>query len=85
MPYSTGKKRRLDGRPESINVINNYYKAGPASEQLQNIVKMQCLDNGEFGRWHVSGNVLDRYGALIRGEELVIIDDPDHVPSFCPG
>ena len=76
------KKRRLDGRPESINVINNYYKAGPASEQLQNIVKMQCLDNGEFGRWHVSGNVLDRYGALIRGEELVIIDDPDHVPSF---
>ena len=23
--------RRLDGRPESINVVNNYYKAGPAS------------------------------------------------------
>ena len=57
------QKRRLDGRPESINVVNNYYKAGPASRELLSVVKMQCLDTGSFGKWHVDGNLLRRIWA----------------------
>ncbi|MDA7667581.1 pectate lyase [bacterium] len=73
------QKRRLDGRPESINVVNNYYKAGPASRELRSVVKMQCLDDGSFGRWHIEGNVLETGSGFIRGKELVIIDDSDRL------
>jgi hypothetical protein len=69
------QKRRLDGRPESINVVNNYYKGGPASRELLSVVKIQCLDNGSFGRWHVDGNVLETHLGIKRGKELVTIDD----------
>jgi hypothetical protein len=71
------QKRRLDGRPESINVVKNYYKAGPASRELRSIVKMQCLDDGSFGKWHVDGNVLETHLGIKRGKELVTIDDRD--------
>ena len=44
--------RTLDGRPHSINVVNNYYKAGPASREGLKIVKMQSLHDGTFGKWY---------------------------------
>jgi len=69
------QKRRLDGRPESINVVNNYYKAGPASHELLSVVKMQCLDTGSFGKWHVDGNLLETRLGIKRGNDLVTIDD----------
>ena len=75
------ENRRLDGRPESINVVNNYYKAGPASRQLRSIVKMQCLDDGTFGRWHVKGNVLETSSGFSKGRALVIIDASDRLPE----
>ncbi len=75
------QKRRLDGRPESINVVNNYYKAGPASRELLSVVKMQCLDTGSFGKWHVAGNVLQTPLGVRRGKELVTIDDPKLQPE----
>ena len=61
------QKRRLDGRPESINVVNNYYKAGPASRELLSVVKMQCLDTGSFGKWHVDGNLLETHLGIKKG------------------
>lgn len=75
------QKRRLDGRPESINVVNNYYKAGPASRELLSIVKMQCLDDGTFGKWHVEGNVLETQSGLKKGKSLITIDDPVRLPA----
>ena len=75
------QKRRLDGRPESINVVNNYYKAGPASRELSSVVKMQCLDTGSFGVWHVAGNLLQTHSGVTRGKELVTIDDPKLHPA----
>ncbi len=71
------QKRRLDGRPESINVVNNYYKAGPASRELASVVKMQCLDDGSFGKWYVSGNVLETGRGVRKGVDLVTIDSSD--------
>ena len=69
------QKRRLDGRPDSINVVNNYYKAGPASRELLSVVKMQCPDSGVFGKWHVDGNLLETHLGTKRGKDLITIDD----------
>jgi pectate lyase len=42
--------RTCDGNPNSINVVNNYYKPGP-NQQLDLFVRLQG------GKWYVSGNV----------------------------
>jgi pectate lyase len=75
--------RTLDGRPHSINVVNNYYKAGPASREGLKIVKMQSLHDGTFGKWYIAGNVFeDRSGNRVR-HDLVGIDATD-VPLESP-
>lgn len=66
--------RTLDGRPRSINVVNNYYKAGPASRKDSRIVKIQCLEDGSFGRWYVQGNVFEDHSRSRRRNGLVVID-----------
>ena len=73
--------RKLDGRPESINVVNNYYKAGPASREDRTIVKIQCLEDGSFGRWHVQGNILENRVQSRRRNGLVRIDAPNMSPE----
>ncbi|MDG1890870.1 MAG: pectate lyase [Verrucomicrobiota bacterium] len=75
------QKRRLDGRPESINVVNNYYKAGPASREHLNIVKIQSLDNGTFGKWYVEGNILEKHSGTRKRTGLEIIDAPNRSPE----
>ena len=73
--------RKLDGRPESINVVNNYYKAGPASREDRTIVKIQCLEDGSFGRWHVQGNILENHARSRTRNGLVRIDAPNMSPD----
>jgi len=69
--------RTLDGRPCSINVVNNYYKVGPASRKDIRIVKIQCLEDGSFGRWYVQGNVFEDHSRSRRRNGLVVIDSPN--------
>jgi len=66
--------RTLDGRPRSINIVNNYYKAGPASRRGLQIVKIQSLEDGTFGRWHIQGNVFEDRSKSRRRNGLVRID-----------
>lgn len=66
--------RTLDGRPHSINVVNNFYKAGPASREDLKIVKMQSLYDGTFGRWYIQGNVFEDRSQSRRRNDLVGID-----------
>jgi pectate lyase len=66
--------RTLDGRPRSINVVNNYYKAGPASREDSRVVKIQSLEDGSFGRWYVQGNVFEDHSRSRRRNGLVRID-----------
>lgn len=73
--------RRLDGRPESINVVNNYYKAGPASREYLTIVKIQSLDNGTFGRWYIQGNILENHLQSRKRNGLVSIDASNRSPE----
>jgi pectate lyase len=68
--------RTLDGRPRSINVVNNYYKAGPASRR-DHIVKMQTIYDGSFGRWYIDGNVMVDTAGKMHRSGIVRIDSED--------
>ena len=68
--------RTLDGRPRSINVVNNYYKAGPASRR-DHIVKMQTIYDGSFGRWYIDGNVLVDSAGTPHRSGIIRIDSED--------
>ena len=54
--------RTCDGKPVSINVVNNYYKPGPATEPVV-ARRIARIDNasryGFQGKWHVEGNVIE--------------------------
>ena len=67
--------RVLDGRPHSINVVNNFYKSGPASRKTSKIIKIQSLQNGTFGRWYIMGNILENMSGVRKEKGLVSIDD----------
>lgn len=54
--------RAMDGKPHSINVLNNYYKPGPSTGELLRS-KVIRIDNsfnkyGYHGKWFIEGNYL---------------------------
>jgi len=56
--------RSCDGKPLSINLVNNYYKPGPATnEDVKR--RVARIDNAEkqgfSGMWHVDGNFVEGY------------------------
>lgn len=61
--------RTMDGGDGSsrVNVVNNYYKAGPATsgELRYRICKAQCRNSRDrypgFGQWYVTGNIVDGF------------------------
>jgi hypothetical protein len=61
---SNWKHRSCDGKPLSINLVNNYYKPGPAT---QDDVKRRIarIDNSEkmgfTGLWYIDGNVVEGF------------------------
>ena len=50
--------RTFDGKPNSVNIVNNYFKPGPMSTQTMfaNIDESK-YQKITFSKWHVSGNV----------------------------
>ena len=56
--------RTCDGKPRSINMVNNYYKPGPATnERIRS--RIARIDNasvyGFQGVWYVEGNAVEGY------------------------
>ena len=54
--------RTCDGKPRSINMVNNYYKPGPATNaRIKN--RIARIDNagvyGFQGIWYISGNTIE--------------------------
>lgn len=56
--------RTADGKPVSINMINNYYKPGPATADFVK-TRVALIDNaakyGFQGVWYIDGNTIDGY------------------------
>ncbi|WP_199226834.1 hypothetical protein [Opitutus sp. ER46] len=55
--------RSCDGKPETVNVVNNYYKPGPAT-QPEVRRRVARIDNARRGygfdsRWYIEGNVVE--------------------------
>lgn len=46
------------GEEGCFNVVNNYYKAGPASKRAQTILQPYATKKADCGKFYVSGNVL---------------------------
>ena len=54
--YNWGFNSAYGGEDGSINIINNYYKSGPATKAN---CKERILDgSGKGGRWYIAGNVV---------------------------
>ena len=61
---SNWEHRTTDGKPLSINLVNNYYKPGPAT--LENVKRrIARIDNSEkmgfSGLWYIDGNVVEGF------------------------
>jgi pectate lyase len=56
--------RSCDGKPLSINLVNNYYKPGPATAKNveRRIARIDNSENMGFtGLWHIDGNLVEGY------------------------
>lgn len=56
---SNWQHRSCDGKPLSINLVNNYYKPGPATQEpvRRRIARIDNSENMGFsGLWHIDGN-----------------------------
>lgn len=61
-----GGSIEINGGKSQINMVNNYYKPGPAAP---NTIKFCQADYNEagtfgFGQWHMTGNIMEGYAAL---------------------
>ncbi|MGN6370890.1 MAG: pectate lyase family protein [Phycisphaerae bacterium] len=53
------QERTLDGKPWSINIINNYLKPGPSTKLKDRLVRIDKIRNDPQGHWYVAGNYYD--------------------------
>lgn len=56
--FNWGYNSIYGGERSTVNLINNYFKPGPATEAK---CANRILDAGSGGRWHVSGNYIFGY------------------------
>lgn len=60
--YNWGFNSAYGGEAGKINIVGNYYKAGPATKSS---VKNRIVEiTGTDGRWYVDGNYVDGYPAI---------------------
>ncbi|WP_197531557.1 hypothetical protein [Posidoniimonas corsicana] len=86
---SYGGEAQQVGNPNfdftTINMIGNYYKAGPATSSgvRDRIVEPSARGSGDEGSWYVADNVVEGYPAVsdnnwlgVDGDEYIRLDQP---------
>ncbi len=61
--------RSCDGKPLSINLVNNYYKPGPATQPnvKRRIAKIESADRMGYGcLWHIDGNYVEGFPEITK-------------------
>jgi pectate lyase len=82
--------RTLDGKPSSINIVNNYFKPGPMSKLFvfARIDAPGAYEAIGIGKWYFSGNVMEGHEEFSKdnkvgtsGAKELLVDQPvDHAP-----
>jgi hypothetical protein len=90
------QERVIDGKPTSINFVNNYYKPGPSSNFSDHVASIDSPNYEKIGtpKWYISGNVMEgkpeiladnRKGVI--GHKEFLVDKPIDtapIPSDLP-
>ncbi|MFA9391746.1 MAG: T9SS type A sorting domain-containing protein [Prolixibacteraceae bacterium] len=58
--YNWGKNSAYAGEKGNQNMVNNYYKAGPATHSHKN----RIIEPYDIGNWYVEGNYVEGYPAI---------------------
>lgn len=62
------KNRTCDGKPEMLNFIGNYYKAGPATQIDRKRRLVQIEDASDYGfvsKWYINGNLIEDHSDIL--------------------
>lgn len=66
-----GGEVNITGGVSQVNMVNNFYKPGPASPDLPKFVhaSYQAENSKGTGQWYVDGNIMDTYKTLTKKNE----------------
>jgi hypothetical protein len=69
------QERTMDGKPWSLNDINNYWKPGPSTTLHNRLVRIDKINSDPQGHWYVAGNFYEGNDALSQNNRLGIETD----------
>jgi hypothetical protein len=72
--YNWGHNNIYGGEAGNYNIVNNYFKYGPATNKnvRYRIVNPSKTDKLDFGKWYVNGNHVDEANDVTKNNELGI-------------
>jgi pectate lyase len=75
------QERTMDGKPQSLNSVNNYWKPGPSTTLKNRLLKMDKIGDGTQGKFYVNGNLYWGNDALSANNRLGIEADGNVNPD----
>lgn len=88
--YNWGSNNSYAGEGGSYNIVNNYYKPGPASKNRDRFLNPYADDGknrqqvGTFGKFFVKGNVLEGYKQVTKMNTLGVQLDEKLFQKYAP-
>lgn len=88
--YNWGSHSSYGGEGGFYNIVNNYYKPGPASKNRDQMlvpyadIGKNSQDQGVFGRFYLNGNVLEGNNEISMNNRLGVKLDKNSFSKFAP-
>jgi hypothetical protein len=70
--------RTNDGGCAELNLVNNYYKPGPATRNFW-LLKFDAVPTGDKWNFYCSGNIMEGIFNENDPEQGIILNDPEHI------